>query len=60
MLLMMQIFDVKLEGALKDMCIKIWFNARYMDDGMAPSSSVLSGSGRTTKSPVWRLLGGCH
>ena len=31
--LMMQIFDVKWEEQLRDLCIKIWLNTRYMDDG---------------------------
>ena len=31
--LMMQIFDVKWEGSLRELCIKLWLNSRYMDDG---------------------------
>ena len=31
--LMMQIFDVKWEEQLRNLCIKIWLNTRYMDDG---------------------------
>ena len=31
--LMMQIFDVKWEGALRELCVQIWLNSRYMDDG---------------------------
>ena len=31
--LMMQIFDVKWEGVLRELCVKIWLNSRYMDDG---------------------------
>ena len=31
--LMMQIFDVKWEGLLRELCVKIWLNSRYMDDG---------------------------
>ena len=31
--LIMQIFDVKWEGALRELCVQIWLNSRYMDDG---------------------------
>ena len=47
--LMMQIFDVKWEGALRDLCVKIWLNCRYMDDGRTAMPPL---------KPGWRWWGG--
>ena len=47
--LMMQIFDVKWEGTLKDLCIKIWLNCRYMDDGRTAMPPL---------KPGWRWMEG--
>ena len=47
--LMMQIFDVKWEGRLRELCIKIWLNTRYMDDGRTAISPL---------KPGWRWVDG--
>ena len=37
------IVDVKLEGALREVCVKIWLKVRYMDDGTTPMPPVKPG-----------------
>ena len=45
--LCMQIFDVKWEQVLRDICITIWLNTRYMDDGRTCLPPL---------KPGWRLV----
>ena len=47
--LMMQIFDEKWEGRLKELCIRIWLNTRYMDDGRTAMPPI---------KPGWRWVNG--
>ena len=41
--LLMQIFDVKWEGILRELCINIWLNSRYMDDGRTAMPPIKPG-----------------
>ena len=46
--MIMQIFDGKWEGRLRELCLKIWLYSRYMDDGRAAMPPI---------KPGWRWIG---